>query len=65
MKFEKNIQIFGKKVNKNYRLLPKRLYGRKILKNHDNRKGEVEKGVRTSPTTLQFESMVRIDDYYL
>jgi hypothetical protein len=38
IRFDKNVLILIEKVNKNYRLPLKRLYERRILENHDNRK---------------------------
>jgi len=61
---DESLLILNKIFNKNYRLLLKRLYGRAKLKNHSFRKLSSERGMRTSPTSLQSKMTLRIDDYW-
>jgi len=45
MRFDKKLLSLIEKVNKNYQLLFERLYGRRVLENHDFRKESTVKRV--------------------
>jgi len=59
-----NVLILIEKVNKNYRLPLKRLYGRRLLENHEYRKESSEKGVWITPTSHRSTITSWAEDYW-
>jgi hypothetical protein len=68
-----NLPIMDGNFNKNYRLPLERSYGRRILENHDFRKessfsqnlADQNSNLKLSPTYLQYQVDLGVDDYYL